>query len=495
MSRVRRAFVMASLEQYVALLVNLGLVVALSRLLSPSQIGIAVIGLGICAITFALREFFTAEFLIQRPTVRRIEVQTSGTILICVTSLLGLCLLMAAPALSRAYGTPELVTFIRVMIVAALIETLSFPAVALLRRDLNFGGTAMIRIAALLAMALVAVVLAAKGFGFMSYAWGNLAAACVTAAMATILRPAAFPRRPTLASWRVIVDFGRFRGASGMVDRIYDAIPQLVLGRFMPMADVGLYNRLNAVCSIPDRLLLGSVFAIAFPALSLHVRLGHDVGRSYMHVIGLITVVYWPALFLMVLLAEPLVLAVLGSAWLQVVPLVRIVGVASLFFFPVILTHPLLMANGRNKSAFTQNLMSKLIAAVVICSASPFGLKAMAYSQFIAIPLEMVLALWFARSVVQFAWRDFAAVVGRSALVTVATLSGPLGFALWHRPDLVFNAGEVAIVLLLAAGGWLAGVRAMAHPVLGEIVAAWQSRRTANEEQPLGAAVEDAGRG
>lgn len=187
MNRVRRAFVMASVEQYLSLVVNFILVATLSRLLTPSEIGIAVIGLGVCVITFSLREFVTAEFLVQRPVVLAAEVQTSGTVLLCACTVLGACLLLAAPLLSRFYGEEGLQLFLTVMIMATLIETVSYPAIALLHRDLDFGNTARIRVAAILAMAVTTIGLAAMGVGFMSYAWGNLVAACATTLMTTFI--------------------------------------------------------------------------------------------------------------------------------------------------------------------------------------------------------------------------------------------------------------------------------------------------------------------
>ncbi len=470
MTRVRRAFVMASVEQYLSLIVNFVLVATLSRLLTPAEIGIAVVGLGVCVITFSLREFVTAEFLVQRPAVVATEVQSSGTILICACLVLGASLMLAAPVLSRFYGEEGLQLFLAVMILATLIDTISYPAIALLHRELDFGNTARIRVAAIVAMAVTTISLAAMGYGFMSYAWGNLVAALATTLMTSLIHPDALPTKPTLASWRVVLDFGRFRGAAGIVDKIYEAIPQLVLGRFMPMSDVGLYSRMNAISGIPDKMLLSSVFLIAFPALADGVRNGRDVRSAYLHALRLICVIYWPALLLLALLARPVVNLILGPAWMEIVPLVRIVAVAGIFFFPVILTHPLLMATGKNKTAFVSNFVAKVAAAAILCSASMFGLKAMALSQFVALPLQMVIALHYARKAVWFSWLDLARAIGSSAIVTVAAMAGPLGFAWWFERNLDFSIAEFVVILALAFCGWLAAVILTRHPVLTEML-------------------------
>ncbi|MEO4001496.1 oligosaccharide flippase family protein [Mesorhizobium sp. CAU 1732] len=470
MSRVRRAFMMASVEQYLALLVNFGMVAALARILSPAEIGTAVVGLGICVIVFSFREFATAEFLIQRPTVEAIDIRTSATILLGVTLILAILVFLGAPLLAGFYGQAGLIPFIWVLIAASIVEALAFPAVALLRRDMRFGALARLRTASLCASATVTIGLAAFGHGFMSYAWGSLASSCVMLAVAAVATPDAFGFKPSLKSWRFVYEFGRYRGAVGLVDRVYDAIPQLVLGRVMPMSDVGLYNRTSAVCAIPDRMLLGAIFAIAFPVLAERAREGRDIGDTYLRALGLITVIYWPALLMMALLADSVVRVLLGQAWMEIVPLVRIVAVASLFFFPVILTHPILMATGHNKAAFLSNLFSRAFAAIVLCLASLGGIKAMALGQFVAIPVEMLIALYFVRKAVPFEWRAFGGMLMQSGTVTLGTMAGPLAVAALSGWHFEFTPLEALSIVALAGMGWLAGIHLTRHPVCHELV-------------------------
>jgi hypothetical protein len=75
MSRIRHAYLMASVEQYLGLVINLAMVAILARLLTPGEVGRAVIGMGISATAFSLREFASPEFLIQRTLVA--ECQTA----------------------------------------------------------------------------------------------------------------------------------------------------------------------------------------------------------------------------------------------------------------------------------------------------------------------------------------------------------------------------------------------------------------------------------
>lgn len=469
MSRARWAFVMAFVEQYLSLLLNFVMVAVLSRILSPAEIGLAVIGLGIGMIVFSLREFVTAEFLIQLPDVSRNDIRTASTVLILATILLAALLVAGSPLLARYYGEAGLEAFLGLVAASAFIETLGLPALSLMRRDMSFGTIARIRTASLGLTVSTTITLAVLGFSYMSYAWGALAGGILSTALSWIARRDARDVRPTISSWRAVYEFGRFRGATGFIDRAYDALPPLLLGRVLPPTSVGIYNRANAICAIPDRILLGAVFTFAFPALAAEVREGRPVNEHYLRAIGYITAFYWPALILLALLADPVVAIVLGVDWQEAVPLVRILSLASMFFFPVILTRPVLMALGHNRDAFTAHLIPRLFAAVVLCSASPFGLYAMALSQFIAIPFEMCVSLWFVRRHVPFTWKELIRTLLRSGALSAGTILGFVAIFPFVDFSLDFSIIGAAAAGISAGCGWLFAAFAIRHPVLREL--------------------------
>ena len=81
-SVVRRALAMATSEQYLRLAINFASLAAISRLLTPTEIGISVIGTGIMTVVLGAREFATSDFLIQRMKVVHDDVRASFTVLI-----------------------------------------------------------------------------------------------------------------------------------------------------------------------------------------------------------------------------------------------------------------------------------------------------------------------------------------------------------------------------------------------------------------------------
>jgi lipopolysaccharide exporter len=469
MSGTRRGIIMAALEQYAGLIFNFFTVVAVSRFLGPAETGAGVVGLSIAAIVFSLREFASPEFLIRIEKVREHDIRTSMTFLMLVTLFLSIALYLARDYFSTSYRDPQLLLFLDITIIAAIVESMSLPVVALLRREMAFGMLARVRTAGSGFGALVTIAMAGLGFGHICFAFGLLASALITTGLSMAIYPLGRLLRPSLESIGTAWRFGIYLGGNAGLNKICETFPQLMLGRFMPIASVGIYNRANTVSGLPDRIFLSAVFTVAFPMLSAHARAGGDISRAYIRALSYISVVYWPAQILLALLAYPAVSIILGPGWSEAAIIVSITSLASLFWFPVILTYPLLMALGANREAFISNLISRSVAAGILCLAAFHGLLAVAISQFISLPFQMVIAIIYVHKHVEFSYRVLGAELLRSAYVTILALSVPLLIVALDGFNLTLPWTKAILMVVVATIGWFMALFITRHPFTQEL--------------------------
>lgn len=466
---MRRAFFFANIEQYVVAIVGLAGIAAVSRLLTPAEIGLAAIGLGVFTISFAAKEFASAEFLIQRHALNAGDISTAFTIAGVFSIAIAGVIFAAASLIETVYAAPGVATFLKVMCLVGLADAVAAPTQALLRRDMAFSVLARINVVASITSVSVTILLAGAGFGVMSIAWGHALGALTRAILCVISTPKRLPTRPSIASWRAMLSFGGGKGAVTVIDRVYEALPQLVLGRMMSQAAVGIYNRSNLLCSIPDRFLMSAVFSFAFPALAARVRAGDDLRGAYLRALSYVAAVYWPALALVILLAEPIVSLTLGPGWDAVVPLLRLLSFAALFWVPMIITTPTLFALGANRQAFLANLYGRSFGAVVMVGASFVSLTALAASQSISILFQACVSLRIARRNVGFEWRDLWVEAMRNVAVLVSSLTPPCLFVYLSESGLGMTPIEAALLGGLAVPGWLFGLWAARHPMRDEV--------------------------
>ncbi len=368
------------------------------------------------------------------------------------------------------YAKSNLETFIYILAISGIIDASVSTIAALLRRDMEFGTLTRINALGSITYAVVTVLLAWLDFGHMSFAWGALASALVRMVLGFHARPIFWMYYPCLSGWRAFFVFGGYKGASTVLDRTYEALPQLVLGRFMPLTAVGLFNRANLVCGLPDKFLLSAIFSVAFPAFAAEVRAQRSVKEAYLTIISYITALYWPALIVLAILAYPVVHVALGQAWDEAVPLVQILSIAAMFWFPNILTFPVLVALGANRKAFEANFIGRGLSTIVICTASFFGLYVLALSQFIVLPFQMIISLIYVRRHVPFTWQELSAILFKSGLVTLGAVPGPLAVLAAHGFQFDLSIAWAMVASMLSAIGWLAALALTKHPLLEELI-------------------------
>jgi O-antigen/teichoic acid export membrane protein len=328
------------------------------------------------------------------------------------------------------------------------------------------------------------VTLALLGYRYMSFAWASLFSGGLWVLLALWVRPDVSIFRPSLREWRKAIAFASYDSATAILNRLWEALPYVVLGRVLGVDAVGLYSRAVAVCSWPERYLLAGLGPVLLPAFSTHVREGRSLKAAYLKGIEYITCFTWPALILVAIFAHPIVPIVLGNQWTAAVPLVHIMSVALLAWFPAYLTYPALVASGGIRDTLTASVISLPVSALILASASRYGLRVVALSMLVTVPLQVVVAVTFIRRRVGLTWTEMLLAVRKSFIVAASSGIAPLLLhGASHRFDSTISLGTVPIGACLSLSGWLLGLRLTRHPVFSELLRATEKLRAFLEGQ------------
>ncbi|SES40463.1 Membrane protein involved in the export of O-antigen and teichoic acid [Tranquillimonas rosea] len=480
---VRRSLVAAFADKTVGLILSLVMMAAVSRLLTPAEVGLFMVASSLVLLIEAFRDFGVAAFLIREPELTPDLVRGAVTLIGVLSLTLGLCVYFGADLLAQVYGEPDLGALMRIAAFAFLFAPISNPLLALLRRDMQFGIVARISIAAVAVNTAVTIALAALGFGPFSLVWGAVAAAVVTAIGSAVARPEWWIFRPTVRHWRQIAPFGAWSSVVTLLGMLYDAMPRLIIARILGFTAVGLFSRAISLTQLPDRLLLSAVQPVVLPAFSVRVRERQSLTEPYLLGLSMISALQWPALLCLALLADPIVRVMLGQQWLEVVPLVRIVALAAFTLFPIYLAYPVLVALGRMREMALVSLIALPLSGGVILVAAQYGLTVLAWSMFLANALQIGVMLVIVHRRVEFAWGAFGALVLRSLAVALGAGLVPAVIVLVFGS--VLSVPETVGAVLGAALGWYGALVLVAHPLAVEVtraaeaLGAWRARARA----------------
>jgi O-antigen/teichoic acid export membrane protein len=465
MLSVKRALLMSTGERYFLLVSNFATAALVSRILTPEEIGVSVIGMAILAIATSFREFSSSSFLIQREKLSREEIRGAFTVMFF---------------LALFYGEPNLVPYFRVISVCLLLDASLILINALLRREMSFGKVAAINTTGAVAACLATISLALMGFSYMSFAWAWLIGSALATVLALALRPHFWMFKPSFRTWRGMIYFGGYNGAIALLYRIFEAFPLILLGRLVSPQAAALFSRTLLIGQIPDKVVLGGAMAVVLPAFSSEVRQGRDLKRPYLAALAMITALHWPALLVLSALAYPVVDIVLGHQWSEAAPLVQVVAIALLFSFSFELNYPVMVAMGAIRELFIRALIVFPLSGVILSVAVIFGgLHAAAWCMLFTVPFQAYVALSFVRRRMGLKRREIAAALWRSAGVALASAVPPLAFTVFSGSGFGLSPLEAIAAGTLALGGWAGGLMVTRHPLLDEIIKTFPALRRA----------------
>ena len=100
---VKRALFFSTADRYLQLTMTFTSTAVLSRLLSPEEIGVSVVGLAIVGLALSIRDFASTTYIIQHPMLTKSVIRGSFSVLLAIT--LVLC---AVPGLRCPADRPPL---------------------------------------------------------------------------------------------------------------------------------------------------------------------------------------------------------------------------------------------------------------------------------------------------------------------------------------------------------------------------------------------------
>jgi O-antigen/teichoic acid export membrane protein len=470
MDRLHRSLFFSGLERYGSAFFFLASTAILSRLLKPEEFGIAAAVVALTAVATACsQEFGGANYLIQKPTLSEQDIRTAFTITFCMSALLGALFFALRDWVASFYSEEGLRTGIAVFAAGFLLMPFAATISALLRREMAFDVLAWCNLTAAFITAATSIGLVALGWSFLGLLIGSVVGQAATIALLIGARRDLRIFRPSFNGWRDVIGFGAYSSAVAIINVIYNSWPQLILGRILDFTAVGLYGRAAGSTQLFDRLFLGVLGPVIMPAIAAQTRVGADLKRLYLQAVELLTAAQWPFLTFMALMAEPIVRIWFGTGWLEVVPLVRMLCLASLALFAACLTYPVLVAVGRVRDTLISSLISLPPSLLVIFVASFFGVRAVAASALLTLPFQAAVAIYFIARQLAFGRADLVRATLKSGIVTACSCAGVMVSVAANDFSLTLPALGLLGAAITGLTGWWLGLVITGHPLLVQL--------------------------
>lgn len=286
--------------------------IILARLLTPTDFGLVGIALAVQSLIAGLLALSPAEALIRLPRFGRTHLNTSFTFQ--VLRGLILCAVMAALAVPIAYFYEDkrLAAILLVMGVTTIVGSCRNPALVIYLKRMKFWQEFLVQVPAKAASIVVAVAIAYLTGSYWALVIGTLAATATSVAASYL----ALPYLPafTLRRFAVIWNFTKSLSIAEIVNTLNWRFDHFVIPAYLGPAMLGRYTMGAQLASLPVYELLRPLSQTLYPAFS-GVKDLTRLREMFLKAEGSAFLLSFPASVGFALVAEPVVILMLGEEW------------------------------------------------------------------------------------------------------------------------------------------------------------------------------------
>jgi O-antigen/teichoic acid export membrane protein len=452
-------------------LFGLGVSLGVARLLAPSEYGAASLVLALAAFAVIFSDVSLGAVIVQRPSIGQAEASSLMWFSLVLGLVLTASFALLAPQLAALVGHREVESLLLGAAPIFAISTAGTVPTALLNRRMQFRVLELRTIAATVISSACALLIVLLGGGAWALVGQSLAQATVLTVLAWLgarWRPSFAASRGSLGS---LAPSALYAAGSRALWTVAANIDNLLVGRYLGTAVLGIYGIAYNIVLIPLTRLATPIQEVAFPAFSA-LDSSAAVGRLWLRANAMLSAVLAPVMVALAVEADDFVSVVLGERWAKAGPVLRLLAIGGFLQLPIRLVSSALQARGHQRLFFALSSVTTGIFVVSFIVGLRWGAvgvaAAYAAAYGLAIPVLLVPALRktgveagaFARSlgpVLAASVLMAVAMVGFHAIVPIGPLARlfsatALGVAVFAAVQLWRGRAIVADVQLLLAG-------------------------------------------
>lgn len=401
--------------------------VVLARLLSPSDYGLIAMLTVFSSISFVFIDGGFASALIQCKNREEEDYSTVFFINLSLSILFYLLLFICAPYIALFYRQPELELISRVYMLNLIIN--SFVSINRVRVTitLDFKTQAKVTTLAAFISGVVGIISAFCGLGVWALVIQMLTnAVCNWLFFAWFVRW--FPKLQfSKKSFHKLFKFGSKLLLAKLVDKLYNNLNTLVIGKVFSPAELGLFNRGHRFADFANTNIAAVLNRVAFPVLSTIQDDNKRLLGAYRQYIKLATFVIFPLMMGMCGAAKPFVLFLLTDKWADSIILMQILCVAYMFSCVTIVNLDLLYVKGRSDLVLRLEIVKKFIAISILLFSLQYGLVAICLGRLCYSFIALFLNTIYTKRLLNYGLfqqiRDFLPQLIMSAVLTCEGLA------------------------------------------------------------------------
>jgi O-antigen/teichoic acid export membrane protein len=465
---VRKSMAWSLIGNIATVIAALASSVIVARLLTPAQMGSVAFGLALMSIVQSALQLSLYNYIVREV---RLSVHQIGSVLgvSLIQGLVTSALIFACAVPAGLYQKSVDVTHV-ILLVAGIpiLVAVENILIATWSRELSFRPVAMLAVIKALIQGVAGVICAYQGYGAASLGISYLIAAILGAAIGCYTLVYRQSIRPNMHNWRSLARFGGKSMAIAGIQTLNARAPEFILGRSINLAAVGLYNRASSSVDMVSRGAVQPIARVMLPALSNENARSGEIAGSIIRLSGGLTVLFWPILCFIALMAEPVITTVYGEQWRSAGPVLSCLCLVTCLQIATSGTGEAVIIRDRlGATIWIESARTVALFAIITLTAQ-YGLTMVAMGRFVEVTLATGAYLLLLRKIAGLSIRRWAKTMGDSATMTLTSVMPVLAF----RHFCPQSSSEILQILMsgaLFAMCFLASLFGLQHSLSSEV--------------------------
>lgn len=371
----------------------LGIIMA--RLLTPGDYGV----IGMITIFIVVSETFVDSgfslALVRRKSCSEADYSTVFYFNMIIAILCYGLLFVLSPYVADFFKTPIISPVLRVLSITVIINSLMSVYVAKMTIDLDFKAIAMRSLISNILSGIVGVILAYLNYGVWALVWQSISSALINLIFIVFycrwLPGFIFSKE----SFHNLFGFGKNILLANILNRIYQNMTSIVIGKFFNAKDLGLYERGTSLAKFPVDSTNGVLSKITLPILAKIQDNDERLINVYRKYISLTSFVIFFGCFLLASQAKPVILMLFTEKWAASIIFLQIYSFAIMFEHITTINLTLLQVKGRSDLFLKLEIWKKAISITILFASIPFGVIGICISKVIYTQIAIIFNTYY----------------------------------------------------------------------------------------------------
>lgn len=311
--------------QFIAILST----IIMARLLGPDKIGLFEKAFVVVSILDMMSTLGIETALVQRQKVERKHYDTAWTLNICRGVLTALVVLACLPFVPGWLNNADVVPFLAVLALMPLLRGFENIGVVDFRRNLTFDKEFKWMFLRRLAAFGTAVVIALVWHSAWALVWGTIAGSLVSLVLSYVMSP--YRPRLSLAAFSDLFHFSKWMFMMETANAFNVQAGRLILASSVSEAQMAFYSKATDIGNMPSTEISMPIVRALLPGLVKSDSEPVQRTNLLLTYLSLAICIGMPGGVGLALVADSLVPLAFGQAWLPMVPLLQLIGIAGVF--------------------------------------------------------------------------------------------------------------------------------------------------------------------